>query len=288
MSEENRRSVIVLAFLPVFGLVISLVYAFGFSTWENVTPLFNLPAPYSFLIVAFAIPMIGSIVAAVLMPRIVAPIFLRIKGKVMKNYKNAYINIKPDPLQLRRWLGRAFLTALLILGLMSILVNVINPYQFMNQQQYDMFQEQLGGFVQLSTPIVFALAGLIAPIAFGLWSASWAMEDAGLMHYDIPKSGDTRLYEIEPVYRRYSNYLKGYAGLASLLFMTWVVFLLWSVNIPVLAVIFTLLIPVFSILQTIPGYFVYARLSTSFLTSKLSEINKVSVLDLMPSDDSVS
>ena len=198
MSTDNRKSVVVLALLPIIGLVISLIYAFVFSDWENVTPLFNLPAPYSFLIVAFAIPMIGSVVAAVLMPRIVAPIFLRIKSKALKKYKNAYIHIEPNPLQLRRWLGRALLTALLILGLMSILVNVIDPHQFMNQQQYDMFLDQLG-FVQLSTPVIFSLAGFIAPISFGLWSASWAMEDAGLMHYDIPKSDDERLYEIEPV-----------------------------------------------------------------------------------------
>jgi len=287
MSIENRRSVMVLALLPIIGLIISLVYAFVFSDWENVTPLFNLPAPYSFLLVAFAIPMIGSVVAAVLMPRIVAPIFLRIKGKVMKNYKNAYISMEPNPLQLRQWLGRALLTALLILGLMSILVNVIDPHQFMNEQQYLMFEAQIG-FVQLSTPVIFSLAGFIAPIAFGLWSASWAMEDAGLMHYDIPKPDEKRLYEIEPVYRRYSNYLKGYAGLASLLFMTWVIFLLLNTDIDFRAVTFTFLIPVFSILQTIPGYFVYARLRTSFLTSKLSEINKFSISDLLPSDDSVS
>ena len=287
MSTDNRRSIVVLALLPIIGLVISLIYAFVFSDWENITPLFNLTAPYRFLLVAFAIPMIGSIVTAVLMPRIVAPFFLRIKGKVMPKYKDAYINIEPKTLQLRRWLGRALLTALLILGLMSILVNVIDPLQFMNLTQYEMFLEQIG-FAQLAPPVTLSLAGFIAPIAFGLWAASWAMEDAGLMHYSIPKSEDESLYEIEPVYRRYSSYLKGYAGLASLLFISWILFLLWNANMNFEAVVFTLLMPVYSILQTIPGYFVYSRLSTSFLTSKLSEINRVSVEDLTKTDTSLS
>ncbi|MGY5852415.1 MAG: hypothetical protein RTU92_02485 [Candidatus Thorarchaeota archaeon] len=280
MSTENRRSIVLLALLPVIGLVISLVYAFGFSDWANVTPLFGLPAPYRFLLVAFAIPMVGSIVAAILIPRIVAPLFLRIKGKIMPGYKNAYISITSRPLQLRRWLGRALLTALLILGLISILVNVIDPLLFMNIEQYTMFSD-LMGFPQLSPSVTLSLAGFVAPIAFGLWAASWAMEDAGLMHYNLPESGDEHLYEIEPVYRRYSSYLKGYAGLASLIFISWTLYLLSISPLNFQAVIFTLLMPVFSILQTIPGYFVYSRLNTSFLTSNLSEINRVVKADLI-------
>ena len=104
MNTDNRRSIVILALLPVIGLAISLVYAFGFSDWNNVTPLFGLPAPYRFILVAFAIPMIGCIVAAILLPRIITPLFLRIKSKVMPKYKNAYIGVKPNPLQLRQWL----------------------------------------------------------------------------------------------------------------------------------------------------------------------------------------
>ncbi len=287
MSTDNRRSIVILSLLLVIGLVFSLVYAFVFSDWNNVTPLFGLPAPYRFLLVAFAIPMIGSIVTAILMPRIVAPLFLRMKGKFMPKYKNAYVNIKPNPFQLRRWLSRALLTALLILGLISIVVNVIDPHLFMNPEQYTMFQEEIG-FPQLAPPVTISLAGFIAPLAFGLWAVSWAMEDAGLMHYNLPESDDERLYEIEPVYRRYSSYLKGYAGLASLIFMSWTLCLLWVANMDYQAVIFTLLMPVFSIIQTIPGYFVYTRLRTSFLTSKLSEINKVSKSDLIKPGESTS
>lgn len=287
MSTDNRRSIVTLALLPIIGLLISLVYAFGFSDWNNVTPLFGLLAPYNFLLVAFVIPMVGCIVTAILMPRLVAPLFLRIKGKVMPKYKNAYISIKPKTIRLRQWLGRALLTALLILGLLSILVNVIDPLQFMNPEQYTMFMEETG-FPQLSPSITLSLAGFIAPIVFGLWATSWAMEDAGLMHYCLPESDDERLYEVEPVYRRYSSYLKGYAGLASLIFISWTLFLLLAASINFQAVIFTFLVPVFSILQTIPGYFVYSQLDTSFLTSKLSEINRVSKSDLEKSDDSSS
>lgn len=287
MSTDNRRSMMILALLPVIGLVISFVYAFGFSDWNNVTPLFGLPAPYNFMLIAFAIPMVGSIVTAILMPRIVAPLFLRIKGKVMPKYKNAYISVAPKPLQLRQWLGRALLTALLILGLLSILVNVIDPLLFMNSEQYTMFLYETG-VPQLSPSVTLSLAGFIAPIVFGLWATSWAMEDAGLMHYHIPESDNESLYEIEPVFRRYSSYLKGYAGLASIIFISWTIFLLADTTINFQAVIFTFLVPVFSILQTIPGYFVYSRLSKSFLTSNLSEINRVSESNLKKTDDSTS
>jgi len=170
---------------------------------------------------------------------------------------------------------------------MSILVNVIDPLQFMNLEQYVLFQEEIG-LPQLSPPVTISLAGFIATIAFGLWAASWAMEDAGLMHYNIPESDDARLYEIEPVFGRYSSYLKGYAGLASLLFITWTLFLLLGANMNFQAVLFTVLMPVYSILQTIPGYFVYSRLSTSFLTSKLPEINRISKSDLMKQVESTS
>lgn len=283
MNSENKKSTAILALLPIIGLVISIVYAFGFADWTNVTPLFGLPTAYGFLLVAFVIPMVGSIMTAILMPRIVTSLFLIIKRKLLPKYKNAYLNNKLDPLQLRRWLSRALLTALLILGLISILVNIIDPRVFMSEQQYIMFQEEMG-FPQLAPPVTFPLSGLIAPIAFGLWAASWAMEDAGLMHYHIPENDNAVLYEIEPVYRRYDSYLKGYAGLASIIFISWTIYLLWTANMSYLAVIFTILMPVFSILQTIPGYFVYARLSTSFLTSNLLEISRVSESDLLKSD----
>jgi hypothetical protein len=277
MNSDNRRSTVTLGLLAIIGLVISLVYAFGYSNWNHVTPLFGLLAPYNFLLVAFTIPMIGCIITAILMPRLVAPLFLRVKGKVLSKYKNAYISVKPQPIQFRQWLGRAGLTALLILGLLSILVNVIDPLLFMNPEQLALFP----AVPQLSPSVTLPLAGFIAPIAFGLWATSWAMEDAGLMHYSIPESDDEYLYEIEPVFRRFSSYLKGYAGLASVIFISWVIVLLVDASVPEMAVFITLLVPIFSILQTIPGYFVYSRLSKYFLISNLTEINRVSKSDLI-------
>ena len=58
--------------------------------------------------------------------------------------------------------------------------------------------------------------GFVFPLAVGLWAVSWAMEDAGLMHYAF-KSEDN--YEIEPIHIRYTSYLKGYAGISALMFV---------------------------------------------------------------------
>ncbi|MBD3353892.1 MAG: hypothetical protein GF364_20585 [Candidatus Lokiarchaeota archaeon] len=58
--------------------------------------------------------------------------------------------------------------------------------------------------------------GLLVPASIALLSISWILEDSGLVHYSF-KEGD--FYEIEPIHNKYGSYLKGYAGISSLIFV---------------------------------------------------------------------
>ncbi|MFW9933163.1 MAG: hypothetical protein ACFFDR_10950, partial [Candidatus Thorarchaeota archaeon] len=104
-------------------------------------------------------------------------------------------------------------------------------------------------FFKYTPPVIITLTGLIAPIAMGFWAVSWILEDAGLVHYQF-SDDDSPLFEVEPVYLRLKGYLKGYAGLSSILFFLSMILIFYSVPAVLETAIFTTFIPMFSILQT--------------------------------------
>ena len=276
--NSDSRNAAVLLLITVLGVLVSVYYAFSNATWTLIIPLFNLPTTYHFLLVAIVIPMIGCILAAVILPRIIASLFMTFKRVTMHGYKNAYVPVNRGGLSLRRWLGRSLLLSLLILGLIAAVVNFIDPHLFMSAEEYSDFLSETG-VPQFAPPVTITLAGLIAPLAFGLLAASWALEDAGIIHYSLP-TDESKLYEVEPVYRRLSSSLKGYAGLSSILFVISVAFTFWTLGGNMEGAIFTLLIPLFSVLQMIPGYLVYARLGSDYLRKGLPEATRLSESDL--------
>ncbi len=283
MSNGNGRTAAILGLFTIIGFVISIFYAFSNPDWNTVIPIFGLQTPYHFLLLAFGIPMVGSIITALLMPRLFAPIFLKVKRVQLSGYKDAYLPVPQNKLSIKQWFGRASLVSLLILGLIAAIVNVIDPLLFMTQTDYNGFLIETG-LPQFAPPVIVTLAGLIAPIAFGLFAISWIMEDAGLIHYSIPAEAENKLYKVEPVHDSYSSYLKGYSGVSSLIFLISVFYLFWTHGGNVESAIFTLLVPIFAILQTIPGYILYVRFDKSFLTSKLPEARRLNESDLRISE----
>lgn len=267
MSDGNRRNGTVLLMLAIVGILVSVFYALSNATWTQITPLFNLPTAYHFLLVALVIPIIGCMITALVMPRILVPIFMVIKKVAKHKYRNAYVQISYDRLSLRRWIRRAFLLSLLILGLIAAVVGIIDPRLFMTPEEYTNFLAETG-VPQFAPPVTITIAGLIAPLAFGILATAWIMEDAGLIHYYLPEDR-SELYEVEPVYKQFSNYIKGYAGLSSILFIISVAFIFLTSGGNYESAIFTLLVPFFSILQMIPGYLVYSRLGTDYLRKGL-------------------
>ncbi len=280
MSENNRSSLLVLGILTIIGLAFSLYLAFSNMDMESLIPLFQVPGPYYFLLVVLVIPMVGSILTGLLLPRIIVPLYMSFKKIVMGGYKDAYVDINQNRLSLRRWFGRAFLTAFLILGLISAVINSADPQLFMTSEQYTEFLSEAGTAL-MTPPVIMGLAGLIAPIAFGLLAASWLLEDAGLLQYNLPEIDEAHLYEVEPTYLRYKGYLKGYAGVSSFLFLASVFLVFWNTGgVRYEDMLFTLLIPMFFMLQTIPGYLVYSKLGVNYLRKGLPTVGKLTEADL--------
>ncbi|TFF91423.1 hypothetical protein EU545_04110, partial [Candidatus Thorarchaeota archaeon] len=268
MDSTDRRSMSLLVVILVAAVLLSMLWSLSNTDFTEVNPLFGLPNQYHFLLITYLIPVLGSIITAVVFPRVLAPLFLSLKGTVMRGYSNAQIEVSHRRLRLKRWLSRAVLTSLLILGFITAIVNIIEPNLFMSPGEYNDFLVETG-FPQYAPPVMISLSGFIAPIAFGLWAVSWVLEDSGIIHYDLPSAGANEYYEVEPVYRRYAGYLKGYSGLSSILFIGSVFLLFLQSGGMLESAAFTLLIPLFSVIQTIPGYLVYSQIGTSFLTRGL-------------------
>jgi hypothetical protein len=231
-----------------------------------------------FIFIGFLIPVIGGIITAIILPRILVPLFLATKSVVWRNFQNGYIETGQDVYSLRRWFSRSLLIALLVLGLIAAIINTIDPLLFITPAQQAEFESLFGvGSARFVPPITMSLAGLLSPIALGLWATSWAMEDAGLVHYKIPKEDEVGFYEVEPIHVRFSSYVKGYAGISSLIFII-TIFLIMSSDLD--NAFFTLLMPLYAIVQTIPGYLVYTVLSKKYLRKGLPKVRNIREEDI--------
>ncbi len=279
MSSEQRSFYILLC-ITIIGTFVTVIYA-SINPNFDIIPLFNLPTVYHFYLLSFVVPIVGCIITAVILPRIIAPIFLRLKKLTMSKYIDAYVEITPQPLSLRKWIGRTLLTTLLLLGLIAVVVQILDPALFMTTELYN---ELVGyGLAKYAPPLTISIGGLLVPIAFGMLAAAWAMEDAGLMHYYIPEEED-RLYEVEPTHMRYTTYLKGYAGLSSLLFIISIIYQFMVVGGNIENAFVTILLPFFAIIQTIPGYLVYMKMGSQYLKKGLPVIDKIDESNLRLQD----
>jgi hypothetical protein len=101
------------------------------------------------------------------------------------------------------------------------------------------------------------------------------MEDSGLVHYDLPEESD-RIYEVEPIFRRYISYLKGYAGFSSIIFLVSIVYyFLFVVSDRFVDAVFTMVMPLQAILYSGFGYLVYVYTNTKFLRGKYPEVGRI-------------
>ena len=115
-------------------------------------------------------------------------------------------------------------------------------------------------------PEVFmGFSSLILPLVVGLWSVGWTMEDAGLMHFKLPKEEKKVLYEIEPVHLKYNGLIKGYAGITAILYLVSAINFYATYDlIPLMnQVIFGVVISTFLF---VPGYVIYLKLAGTLYT----------------------
>lgn len=263
------------------------------SSFDNngIVAATGLPGPiHTTLILIWAIG--GSIVFAFLFPRIFCPIFLKSKSKIRKRYKDAYIQTTPMILSKRKFLVRSIYMFLLTLGLLSFILPLINPADWLpdGKNAIKYYEGDLGVPGQYTMNVMNIIIMLIAPFAVGLWSIAWAMEDAGLMHYKFDDRKGRELYEIEPIHINYSSYLKGYAGISSIFFLIQVA-ITWSTirestgESRISDVIGTFLVPLVIIVLALPAYIIYAKFGAKgdYLIKDLKELKQLSEQDILKS-----
>ena len=272
MSGSKKRFLYTMLVLTVLSVVTGLLSVDNES--EGIVPLFGLDYPIHTLLVNVVWPILGSVVFAFLFPRIFAPFFLALKKYIMPNFKNGQIEVETKPYRLRKWFSRGIYVSLLVLGIQTFLFNIF-PYEAMLTSS-DLIGFQGAGIdIRFTLGVTGGIVSLLTPVAVGLLSIGWALEDSGLVHYDFPKEPD-RIYEIEPIFQRYMSYLKGYAGLSSILFLITIV--VYFINIGStrwIDAIVTVINPLMAMMLFTLGYLVYVKSNTKFLRGRYESVGHV-------------
>jgi len=149
------------------------------------------------------------------------------------------------------------------------------------------FYEEEGLDLRFVLPVLMTITfTFIFPLVIGLWSVGWALADAGLVHYsglEGQKERYDKLFEIEPTHMKYNNYLKGYAGISSVVFL--VSLAIYSTGFQGRAsdVLTVILIPAISIIYSIPPYLVYGLEKGKFrnLRKGLPEAKRIAEADFI-------
>ncbi|MFX1475605.1 MAG: hypothetical protein ACFFCO_09070 [Promethearchaeota archaeon] len=216
----------------ITALVVYLVYQVLFFMFtqtledEGIVPLFGFgigPGLEKHLhnLVNFILwPVLGSIVFAVIFPRLVAPLYLKFKT-FRKNYKSVYLVWEPNSLNIREVLVRGILLLLLTIGLSATLMDagILRPRYFL---AYDMLGNPVNEISEVplkyNMDVFFGAIFLLCPVAVGLWSCAWAFEDASIVYYSFSNKQGEGFFEIEPLHFRFNALVGGYAGLSALFY----------------------------------------------------------------------
>ncbi len=235
-------------------------------------------------VVMIAVSVIGSIIAAIVMPRILAPLFVKIKNKVFWRYKNGYVLKTSFVFKKKKILLRVLYIFLLILGFLAFLLPIIDPNVILGTEMAESYEIQ-GIPAQYSLGVLFTVTAIILPITTGLWAISWALEDSGLMHYKFDDRVGYELYEIEPIHIRYSSILRGFSGISAIIFFYSIVYFFTTVNERpywMSDVIFSALFPIIFAFLSLPGYYFYGKFLSQgkYLKKGLTELALLSEEDI--------
>ncbi|MFO8018032.1 MAG: hypothetical protein R6U96_05310 [Promethearchaeia archaeon] len=221
--EKSKSTKIILILLWLAALIASINSAFSQgSKAESIVPISGLKLQNHLLLFNVVIPNVLTLIFILLFPLIFVPLFLFVKNKIWFQYENTYIDLsEEDGMDLKKLAKRLIYVFLLTMGLSATFLNMglIHPEDFLAEEQRVFWINQIGIDKPLYIADIFqTIAYLALPVAVGLWSIGWALEDCGLMHYKLPESKEKMLYEIEPVYRKYQSIIKGYAGISAILY----------------------------------------------------------------------
>lgn len=204
----------------------------------------------------------------------------------MKRWKNGYIQTTPTVFSKQKIVKRFVFIVLLELGFLAFVLPLIDPALWLpGGEKGVQYYEGLGVPPAYVMPIIYTFVPLLLPIVVGLWSIGWAFEDSGLMHYRFDTRPGRELYEIEPVHARFNSFLKGYAGISSVLFLILAV-IAWAgvtKEARISDIIGTISIPIVVIISSIPAYIVYAIFTGKkyFLRKNLRELKILKEEDIL-------
>ena len=256
----------------------------------NIIPFTGLDETIHTFIFLFGVGMCGSILTGLLFPRIFSPLFLNIKRITLKRYKDAYIENPVKVLSLRKYLKRIFYCILTTLGLMSFLIPRIDLRLFLDSLYFERF-EDYGISPGYSFAVQITLISILMAISLGIWSIGWAIEDAGLMHFSLQANRKGKeFYEIEPIHLKFISYLKGFAGITSIIYL-FELGLAYSSLLKthpdvIIDLLSTTLIPLGMVIFLLPAYLIYSwkGTMTNLLRKNLKPLKKLETADIYLED----
>ena len=245
---------------------------------SRIIPVFGFEEEMQVAIIGILFPLIISIITAIVFAKILAPLFLSVKTKLLAStYSNGYIVRDSSKIGKGLIFKRLIFVLLLTFGFLSFLLPAIDYEDWVSPEDICSYSEH-GVMPAFNFTIFIALFGLAFPISIGLWSIAWAIEDAGLMHYSFMDDG---YYEIEPIHTKYSSYLKGYAGISAILFVAQFVYEVSQQNSwGDAALIFAVLL--IGIVCFFPAYIIFGKVlkDHSYLRNGMEEIKALKESDL--------
>ena len=273
MSESKKSIFYTMIFVTVLSIAAGLI-TFTMTQDSGIVPLLGLSNKLHALVLNLIWPVIGSMICAILFPRFLAPLYLAAKKYIMADFKNGELEIDTEPYRVGKWFKRSIFVSLLVLGIQALFLGFF-PHQALLTPADLAGYEGLGIDIRYVLGVTTGIVGLVTPVAVGLLSVGWAMEDSGLVHYDLPGE-PTRIYEVEPVFRRYNSYLKGYAGFSSIIYLLSIVVYFPQFGMDrMIDVVFTLIMPFQAILYCGFGYLAYVLVNTQFLRGRYKKVGQI-------------
>lgn len=270
---SDKKLAIGLLFFWILATSITVVMLLlGQITTVDTVPLFGWESTLTYLVMWILVPIVGSILAVVIVPRILAPFFMFLKKILNRGYHDGYVDVEMDPLRGKKLGPRLVYVYLLIVSLSVIFGSIFDPLQFIPISSS-------GTDPQYNLAFIWCMVGIAAPLAASLWTVGWVMEDASLIHYKIPSREKGELFEIEPVYKTYSSYLKGFASISTVLSLV-VIFNYHLGGGSLFNALSAFLVPFNGVLSIIPAYFLYTMMGQKWLRKNKRKIKYLSEDDL--------
>lgn len=260
--EKSKIVRIILLALFVFALITPLISALSQGEKaESVVPISGLELENHLLLFNVIIPNVLIPIFIIIFPLVFVPLFLFIKRKVWYKYEDTYIEIPSESdFDIKKFVRRFIYLFLLMMGLSATFLNIgiFSATDFLAEEQRNYWIDQIGIEKPLYVTDIFnTIASVALPVAVGLWSIGWALEDCGLMHYNLPEKEEKMLYEIEPVYRKYQSIIKGYAGISAILYFVSAI-IYYVLNFSDISFIASILFgPIIIVFLFVPSYFLY-------------------------------